>query len=93
MNVFGDVAGVIDLLIMIFSFFVYPIVHQKFIIKIISSLFMAQTKSNDLFKAPHGKHHFPNNIESLKLNSLKPTDVAIIKSIEANLPSIMIKEL
>jgi hypothetical protein len=55
-DLLGDLGGVTDVFILIFTYFVAPISEHKFILEASKKLFIARTKSDDLFEPEKFKH-------------------------------------
>ena len=50
MDLLGDIGGVLKGLISIIGIFIAPITDHKFFLELISKLFLAKSKTTDLFK-------------------------------------------
>ena len=59
-DLLGDMGGVTDAMVLLFSFIFCPISHHLFVIKAIQKLFYAKTKDNDLFRDDKKHEHEPH---------------------------------
>jgi hypothetical protein len=55
-DLLGDLGGVTDVFVLIFTYFFAPISEFNFILEASKKLFMARTKTDDLFEKEKTKH-------------------------------------
>ena len=66
MDLIGDLGGVVEILLLIFVFFIAPISEHSFKLAVANRLFWAKTKDKKLFRISHEPHHI-NKATNLKL--------------------------
>ena len=55
LDLLGDLGGVTEVMMIVFSFFLYPISEHSFVVKAMKKLFIARTRENGIFMEPKAK--------------------------------------
>ena len=57
----GDVAGVLEIIVLFFSFFTYAFVEQSYFLKLIGKIHMAKTDDKSIMNFKSLKNHTVDN--------------------------------